>query len=458
MAEAEKDGLELIKEELEKMGDDSECDREHWNPFKLPMESQVFGGRERDKRKRNLERRQLMHLTLIQRADMQKPTVPICITQPKTNLTALIKGQQSQSSLDKRKKRVLRIQEFLHEKREMFLLQLMIDQQQEEIRKIQKEMTQSEKDLIESEEMVDKLTKEYKLLQTRHESVIARGRRKAELATQKRVDVLRVLRHSLANISQSRSEIMHFQDLLESHRIYAGFLRVMTPEKENTTEYFKSPDILVNNLNSVEDGNLILIQACQYLGDKVDDVGDHFKKEFIDSKNAMDELEGRLKNLAEVSPIPEMLSDQTQNKAKLIDNEYERIKNAVESTYDQCFGKKADISPLGMLTKIEEQLYDFYKRIRKVKPEFVLAKQAQRDKFRRDHRRLDKQKKQEMEQRVKLEQAIERANRPVKQKTGRPLVPKSKPFKAGNKDNAAQILALLEQQRIEALLYGVDEQ
>jgi hypothetical protein len=107
-----------------------------------------------------------------------------------------------------------------------------------------------------------------------------------------------------------------------------------------------------------------------------------------------------------------------------------------------------------MLRQLEIQFEQFYKLLDSIAPEFIAAKTAQQTKSRRELQRHIKQIKQEAEQKVKMEQALYRATRPIQKRVGRPLMMRSLLSRTDNGDAKALQAALREQARVEELLYA----
>ena len=120
----------------------------------------------------------------------------------------------------------------------------------------------------------------------------------------------------------------------------------------------------------------------------------------------------------------------------------------------KCFKIESYSSSISQLEKIENELENLYRQIKKIDPKFVHEKQSIRDKERREKLKRDRQEKEAQEQRMKKEQAIERAKKPIKKKTGRPLYPRTKLMKVRKEDDDRTWLLRQEQERVEKLLYG----
>jgi hypothetical protein len=211
------------------------------NPFVLPQEAEIFGQREVEKRRRDLSRASLMQLSLIERADQQHPTVPPCtIKRPGPSQSAMAALPPSNTGTQ-RAARIQRMTEFMHEKREMFLLQMIIDRQQSEIRKIEKTIFDSEQAAADDEANIEALTKEYKFTQSQLETQLSRVLRRAERARQWRSELQAKLKRATGNVHITRSSIIKNQETLAEHRQYELFMDRLTPEQFQRTEYFGRP-------------------------------------------------------------------------------------------------------------------------------------------------------------------------------------------------------------------------
>jgi hypothetical protein len=448
------DYLSLIQAEYQKNQAGLNTGPTLLNPFLIPQEpDHLFGGREQQRRARTVARRDLATSSLVQRSDRLVPRVPPCaLRHHSRGDSSLSTAPVPHRSIDQIE-RSHRITEFLHEKRQIFLWQMIIDAQQAEISRIQKLMSDSERSLLEDDENIRALSKKYKQAQAQNEATVNRCRRKTEIAVQRRSELAANLKRAMSNVSTTKSDIVKNQDDLDHYRTYTAFLKEVTPQNQETAEYFDVPAKLVGCLDGIEKGNLMLIQAVQYYKKKADDA-----RAVIAATGPSEEetkkLDLKMEELAQIVGFPETLNEETLQEARDQDSEYERIKGEIESAYGKCFVQTGDIGPLGMLRQLENQLEAFYKRMDCISPAFIAAKAALQIKIRREQQRQLKQLKQEAEQKVKMEQALYRATRPIHKRTGRPLLMRSLPFRAGNDDDKAVQAALKEQARIEELLYA----
>jgi hypothetical protein len=343
--------------------------------------------------------------------------------------------------------------EFLNEKREIYLLQMMIDRQRNEISKIDRDVRATERSLVDQEESISFQSKRCKAMQAQNENTLRRVLRRTERAVQQRVALQTQLRRGNARVALTKSEIANNQDQLHDFHVYRDFLRLLTPDDQEPHEYFDSPKKIVQCLDSLEQGNLIAIQACRYFSAKLQRVEREFGRGSEEFASLIAEVEGDYARLTDVEELPDTLSAVTLARGRATDNEYERVRALVVRACANCLGEAGDAVPIAMLRQIENRLEAFYQKIDRIRPDFVAAKQAQRTILRREQHRVEQQAKQAADLKIKTQHALYRATRPIQLRTGRPLYPRTLPRVAAEAEDREAALALKEQQRIDELLY-----
>ena len=94
-----------------------------------------------------------------------------------------------------------------------------------------------------------------------------------------------------------------------------------------------------------------------------------------------------------------------------VDEELQRISFLVRKTYFNCFDKTTDFSVVTMLQNIENSLETMYKKLKTISPAFISEKQSKFDAMRRNNKRKQKQIQEIEEQRIRMENIIERSKR-----------------------------------------------
>lgn len=431
------------------------------NPFQLPCECEIFGYKEFEKKRIQNERESIRRMSLIQRADLQKPKVPTCILSS-TLITS--RNMQSKSSLstttilqqkrESDQQRSMRVTEFIQQKREIYIIQLLIDKKNQEIKQIYNRMETSEKNLIQREQQIEVDTEKIKLANTHNEMKLARAKRHMEDEISKKVELQRKLRNVTNNVFMLNSEISKNEDMLQSYQSYEEFLQKLTPEDEKIFEYFNSPEVLIKELHTIERDNLTLIQNCQHFESLVEKGVSSLKKKDDEALERINEIKNQLDNLEVVDTFPDELYPAAAKSFDVKSQEIKNLSEIIERIYINCFGATADVTPVVMLQRINIKLEDFYDKMDLIDPDYALNKQAIKDKQRREQQRREKQEKQEAEQKIKMELTLARANRPIKKKNGRPLYGRGVIKKNEKKTDLKMLRELKEKKETEKLLYG----
>jgi hypothetical protein len=213
---------------------------------------------------------------------------------------------------------------------------------------------------------------------------------------------------------------------------------------------------MVSCLEDLGDDNLLLIQSYEFHLEKREisdrDIGRTTRESLI----SLEAVEQRLRELPDDLPDEYRLNDETVERCRSQDDEHAKLSAMIRAMYADCFGVVVELSPLGMLHNVEQQLEELYAQSSLISPDFITQKNAEHEKKRREEGRIRKQIRAVHEQRIKMEHTLARASRPVHKPAGRPLMARSLPPQAQVVD-LATLAALKEQQRINALLYGSDE-
>ena len=433
------------------------------NPFRITQPTQLFGYKESQNLKERTAKSQLMKLTLVQRSKLLHPPVPIYRSQDVTSKSSAFSSSYNfnHSSLnhsysgrkEERQQRCRRMTEFIQQKREIYQVQLLIDRKREEIQKIKNEIRQKENEYNDDEASMFDTAQKYKILTAKVEDELAKGRKQMEQAISERVTLQKQMKRQNINIEIIKSELSKNEDLLEHYQEYSEFL-----SKFDDKTLMNNPDNLLREFSDLEKENLFLIQECEEFQTDIIHSVEEPEKRLKHAKDALQRITDLLENsneekqLKDLQETHEIYSKPVTTDS--VDNEIKEISELVEKTFFNCFGRKADLSAIAKLEKIENKLEDFYKQIENVAPSFVHMKQSKFDKDRREEMRVALQKEKEQIQQEKKEQALARANKPIKKKMGRPVMERSLPRHFVKKDNEKLLRLLAEQKAQEEFLFG----
>jgi hypothetical protein len=160
-------------------------------------------------------------------------------------------------------------------------------------------------------------------------------------------------------------------------------------------------------------------------------------------------------------PVPpefhETLNEGSLKQAESNEKELSLLTEKISATHGRCLGPRKGLPALLMLERVENALEALYERLSHVKPQFVEAKQKKKDLERLDQYKLAAAERKAAEQRLKYEQAVERAQMPIKRRAGRPPVKRMLPITVHPVDLDKLSAEQYERDRIERLLYAPEE-
>lgn len=344
--------------------------------------------------------------------------------------------------------------EFVQQKREVYLFQLFINRKKSEIQRFAREEYNQEKKLQEKEQKISEEIENYKMTTVQLEAALARQRHQAELAAQKHTTFVKNLRHSETNCSLIRSEISKNEDLLETYRPYMQFLKKFVPEGMDLFDFFKNPYTLIDEIHTIEEDNLKLIQYCQHFEEIFSNSSEKIDQKLFEYIENEKEIINRIKEIEVVENYKGSLSKKQRTEQENDETEFKHLSKIIRKTFINCFGVDADIGPLSMLERIENKLESMYNECDLVDPEFLLMKKSIKDMERREMQRKARNLKKEMEQQRKIEQAIERAKRPIPKRTGRPTLNRILPITIVKPDDELIKMKEYEIRKEKELLYG----
>jgi hypothetical protein len=185
---------------------------------------------------------------------------------------------------------------------------------------------------------------------------------------------------------------------------------------------------MLEELECVENENLFLIQHCQELRDGQDTtlrgVQGEIDKSEAETRVLMTALD-ELPELEDASAAPSGALKECDS----LDAHLRKLALLVRKTYKQCFDESSEVNTLTRLERLENELELMYQQSALIDPALIAAKQTEKDRARRDVQRREKAEKQEKDQKRKLEQALLRAQMPIKRRTGRPVSERMLPTK-----------------------------
>ncbi|OHT15969.1 hypothetical protein TRFO_42172 [Tritrichomonas foetus] len=350
----------------------------------------------------------------------------------------------------------MRMTEFVQEKREVFLIQLIIDRKNKEIARLNNQAKSEENDLQDREMKIAETSNEYKMTSAQIEAALARARKSSEAATKKRVELQKELKCESQTVALIQSEILKNQDTLEAYRQYDEFLHSIIPNGKDFDSHFQSPETLLKYFDDIEQENLFLLDQFQNRTEEIEKDMTKYDKDMNQYDATYSVLKERVDSLPVVPEEQTELMEGNVHESEFIDNELQRLSNLIYSTFVKCFGTGSSLSAITMLEILEQGMEDLYDRIQYVKPSFRNEKMSIIDKQRHLQELRDEAERKEAQQQEKMLKAIERAKKPIPKKNGKPIRGRMLPNMFIKKDEEAERQRMLERKRIEDLLYGPD--
>jgi hypothetical protein len=168
-------------------------------------------------------------------------------------------------------------------------------------------------------------------------------------------------------------------------------------------------------------------------------------------------MEERGKFVPVVQAIEYRLREGNVKRAAGIEAELLHLNELITRTHVKCFGPAQNFTSLKMLERIEIALEELHMKIPEVSPAYFHMRQKKHDEMRLEQHRLDAQLRKELDQKQKYDQAVERAQMPIKRRTGRPKMKRMLPVKLHRIDPDQALAERREQERTDNLLYGAFE-
>lgn len=394
--------------------------------------------------------------SLVERADVLKPPVPTGATSQRqtraiTSYTSVRPGYKSDVL-----KQSGRITDFIRQKREIYKIQLLLDQKRKEIDYIYNYMKTEEQNWEDKDREIDNLGVKYKCISVQADNIYVDQKMAFEHARTNRINLQAKLKKKKRDILDLKEE--HSKDLitLKEYQSYLEFLKIFLPKGKELFVHFNTPKQIETELLNEQKENLFLISNCIELERQIN----NSREDFEQSLKNIERLIANIKPIIgdAIPNIPFQPSKkQFQSEFDSRKSEISEITEKVRVLYDKFFEHDNNMNALVMLQRINTGLENLYEKSKYLDPKTMSKKQAQINKDRRDQQRTEQMRNKEIMAQIKKEQAIERANKPIMRRTGRPVIARSIiPKVIKNNDEELRLKALAEKRQNEMLFGGFE--
>jgi hypothetical protein len=214
------------------MGDDD-------NPFKLPPDDQIFLIREQERQKHLEERKRVKSLKVWQKHTSSSRVVkgrPFKDSADDMDIVAAaastrkMRRSVSDTVVRDARREKENILDFVHKKREMFLVQMSLDVQNAEIKKLDEKVKQKDEALKKSQQMLDEDVSRFDTFLQNNDQKAHKAMKDAEEETKKKQDRLQRIKQLKSGLSAVQSEIAKHREQREECMKYKSFLEKLTPQ------------------------------------------------------------------------------------------------------------------------------------------------------------------------------------------------------------------------------------
>lgn len=423
-------------------------------PFSLPTNSEVFETKEAIKIQKERMKQDIMKKTLPERTNelvSPIPPLPESLKYKYKHLKRAVSFANDQSEIFHG-----RISEFVQGKREVFIVQLLINKKQEEMNRLNKQMKKTELNYIDAQKEIKGLGRKYKNEQIALESNLSNGRKLAEAARTKRSDLQKSVKMKSIKIDNLKIENSKHEELREIYYECYRYLDKMNPGDCSPLEYFHHPSVLVERILRSEDEN-------KFLNDQIDHHDSTKSPESNPQLQISQEIQAQIDQIQDessklVKSIDYQLDSTHINKLAMSEKFIEDLSNMISKVYLNCFNFNAQVPPLEKLRRIDVSLENFYSRVLLLNPKLVEEKRVLKEKERREIARDEGQALKEKIQQEKKEQILIRATQPPRKLNGRPIKKRQLPIKAKKENLEKKLRKQIEAYRQDQLLYGTVEE
>ena len=421
------------------------------NPFDLPPDNKLFEMRDETIKNEKERHQRMIKQSIISRGMSALASTRSQSRHGKHSIIESIDVEVGISPPKAEHQRRQQMDEFVGQKREIFLVQLLIDRKNKEIQRIQNLRKTEKKNIAEEEAKIAEISNQYKMTTNQIDAELNREKKNMETAIRARTQSQKILKQKTTYVDAITAENTRNLETRATYQNYKKFLENLTPPDKEIFEFFTSPEVLLNEIEKVENENLFLISQCQELLFEQETVTSAVRAEIKEKQKESDELKTKMGKLSQVEQFTLLSDKESENEE--IEAELAKVAALVTSTYEECFNEVAAINTLSRLERIENELEKLYREAMNIEPDFIKAKQAEKDKKRREEQRKAKAEEHQREQARKHKQALLRAQMPVKRKTGRPVYERILPIKI-SKNPVDEKQKLLEEQQLEKFLFG----
>ena len=329
---------------------------------------------------------------------------------------------------------------FVARRREMFLVQMDVENKTREMARLEARAARREEALRKSERMLEEDQARFDAFLRDNDARVREAVEAAEREARGKHERMKEMRQLRGEVARAERDVRHREEKLSECQKYKEFLDALTPKEwfdergEDASEmYFKEPEQLLAAFSALEEQNLI-----QNVSD-AEETLERVKSEHAREKARVDaeivDLREQTRRLREAIEAEERegeklthhLANERGEGGDSVEDELEQLTRRVTEVYVECgFDHDPSVSVSQMLTNIEAKMEEYFAAIDKLPPKVVADLEKEKEKERRRLAREQKAREQKRDQEIRFQRSLERARAPAHKKTGKPIMFRSR--------------------------------
>ena len=329
---------------------------------------------------------------------------------------------------------------FVARRREMFLVQMDVENKTREMARLEARAARREEALRKSERMLEEDQARFDAFLRDNDARVREAVEAAEREARGKHERMKEMRQLRGEVARAERDVRHREEKLSECQKYKEFLDALTPKEwfdergEDASEmYFKEPEQLLAAFSALEEQNLI-----QNVSD-AEETLERVKSEHAREKTRVDaeivDLREQTRRLREAIEAEERegeklthhLANERGEGGDSVEDELEQLTRRVTEVYVECgFDHDPSVSVSQMLTNIEAKMEEYFAAIDKLPPKVVADLEKEKEKERRRLAREQKAREQKRDQEIRFQRSLERARAPAHKKTGKPIMFRSR--------------------------------
>ena len=330
------------------------------------------------------------------------------------------------------------VRAFVARKREIFLVQMDIDNKLKEIGKLEAQAARREEALKKSESMLEEDHARFDEFLKDNDAKVREAVSAAEREARAKHEKMKEMKRLQNDIASATQELNRKEEKLKECYKYKEFLDALTPSewfeqhaKDNAPMYFTQPEQLLRAFAALEEQNLFLIQSVREAEEMLQTVQSKHTSTKTRMETEMTALREQIQQLQEAIDAEERKGERLSKQLTSgdtgdedeIENKLKELTKRVTEVYVDCgFDYDPSISVLQMLTNIEAKMEEYFATIDTLPPDIVADLEKRKEKERRRLAREERARQQKREQELRFQRSLERARAPAHKKTGKPIM------------------------------------